>query len=62
MVYHLDNVGGYNLPLPVLRKYFPAVIDLIGMSKFYPQWDIRVSQITIDDMTAFTKYVETNNQ
>ena len=64
MVHRLDNVGGFHIPLSVLKKYFTGVTAMIKINKDCPSLRRanKLSHILIDDMTSFTNYVETNNQ
>ena len=64
MVLYLDNVGGSQIPVKVLKKFFPTVRNLLKIKRCFPTFNQanKLGQLSIDDMTSFTNYIETNQQ
>lgn len=61
-VIYIDTGGGINFNRQELNKYFPAIKGMLRMIEHFPRFQIKNSYLSIDEMTAFTNYVETYNQ
>lgn len=65
MLTDLDRIGGVQISEDMLKGIFPNVKRMRKWNitySFLLQKDVRNHFLSIDDMTKFTNYVETNQQ